>query len=169
MTGIHLKQLSEADWEIFRDIRLKALKHDPGVFGANFANSSKKTAEEWQEILRNPNTAVFGVYDNAQIIGLTAISIDKDDPTQTQALLWASWLEPEYRGKGISSPMYQARLDWAQKHPTCKKITVSHRASNLASKHANQKNGFVFTHVEERRWPDGTIEEDHCYELNLNK
>ncbi len=167
MTDIHLKQLSVADWEIFRDIRLKALKSDPGVFGANFADSSKKTPREWQDMLRNPNTAVFVICDHADIIGLTAISIDKDDPTETQALLWASWLEPEYRGKGISNLMYQTRLDWAREHPTCEKITVAHRASNLVSKYANQKHGFVFTHLEQQQWPDGKIEESHCYELNI--
>ena len=165
---ISIQQLLEGDSQQFRDARLKALKHDPGVFNATHETESQRNETDWREILTHPDIAVFGIFDAAQSIGLTAISIDRNDPTKKRALLWASWLEPPYRGKGISRPMYQARIERALQHPTCEKINVVHRASNIASKYANQKHGFVYTGTHaERRWPDAAIEDAHDYELIL--
>ena len=65
--------------------------------------------------------------------------------------------------------MYKARINWAKEHPTIERIIVSHRASNVASKYANQKHGFVFTRTHEKVWSDGKTEDEVCYELKVEK
>ena len=124
---------------------------------------------DWRGWLTSADGAIFGLFGGGKIIGMTGIAIDRNDPTKKQALLWGSWLEPGFRGKGLSDMMYRARIEWARAHPTCEKIVVSHRASNEASKRANQKHGFVFTHKTPKEWPDGGIEDDIFYELPLKK
>jgi RimJ/RimL family protein N-acetyltransferase len=64
--------------------------------------------------------------------------------------------------------MYKARIKWAKAHPTVERLIVTHRASNLASKFANQKHGFVFTHTHQKIWHDGVLEDEVYYELYLN-
>jgi len=164
---ISIRQLLENDWETVCSIRLKALQSDSGVFSATYEDAAKRTDADWKAYLTGINTAVFSVFDDGQPIGMTGISIERDDPTYKNAFLWGSWLEPAYRGKGISKLMYAARLKWARQHPTCEKIIVSHRESNIASKFANQKHGFAYTHTEERRWPDSKIENELFYEINI--
>ena len=63
--------------------------------------------------------------------------------------------------------MYKARIDWANDQPNVEKIIVSHRASNLASKYANQKHGFIETHKKEKIWTDGATEDEIFYELKI--
>jgi hypothetical protein len=63
--------------------------------------------------------------------------------------------------------MYEARLEWVKSRPAFERIIVSHRASNLASKYANQKHRFVFTRTHEKIWADGKTEAEVCYELKL--
>ena len=46
--------------------------------------------------------------------------------------------------------MYSVRIDWVREHPEVARIRVSRRKSNTASKMANRKHGFVFTHEGER-------------------
>lgn len=164
---ITIRKFEEADWPILKEIRLKALKTDPGVFGSNWQAESIMTDAEWCGWLTNENAASFGIFDKNEIIGMTGIAIYRDDPTGKKAILWGSWLEPAYRKKGVSSQMYKARIEWARKHPTCESIIVSHRASNAASKRANQKHGFVFTHSVRKTWPDGLEDDDLFYELVL--
>jgi RimJ/RimL family protein N-acetyltransferase len=65
--------------------------------------------------------------------------------------------------------MYLTRIDWAKHQPTVEKIIVSHRASNLSSKYANQKHGFVETHKHEKVWSDGMTEDEVYYELKLTR
>lgn len=122
---------------------------------------------EWRDRLRAADNAIFLIYENETPIGITAVSIDRDDATRKTALMWGSWLAPDARGKGLSELMYQIRINWAKRQPTVEKIIVSHRASNVASKYANRKHGFVFTHKNERVWIDGATEDEFFYELKI--
>jgi len=166
---VTIRELTANDWQTLRDIRLTALKTDPAVFGSNFAAESEKTEQDWKLWLRSDDVAIFGIFDASTPVGMTCVSVSRGDPSKRTALFWGSWLAPEFRRRGISEMMYRSRIDWAKNHPTIERITISHRASNVASKHANQKHGFVFKRRYEKIWPDGIAEDDVCYELDLKK
>ncbi|MEO5859965.1 MAG: GNAT family N-acetyltransferase [Pyrinomonadaceae bacterium] len=165
MSEYSIRRLDEVDWSIFKDIRLKALATDPFVFGSTLAAESERTEEQWREFLRSRKYGVFVVFANDVPIGMTGIVVDRNDPNQRTALLWGSWLDPEIRGKGLSRMLYESRIEWARAHPTVRRVVVSHRASNLSSKFANQAFGFVPTQVTEKVWNDGIQEEEFHYEL----
>ncbi len=162
-----IRRLTEDDWLEFSRIRLTALKTDPQVFGSNYERESKNTEADWRARLGAKDIAVFLIYENDTPIGTTGVMIDRDDRTQKTALLWGSWLAPDFRGKGLSELMYQTRIEWAKRQPTVERIIVSHRASNLSSKYANQKHGFVFTHKAAKTWTDGKSEDEIFYELKI--
>lgn len=174
---ISIRRLEEKDWQEFRSIRLRALQSDPFVFGSSYKDEASKTESAWKRHLKPNDGAVFMLYEDsspeltcniqARPIGMTGIVVDRDDPTRKIAVMWGSWLEPGARGKGLSQLMYQERIMWAKEHPTIEKIVVSHRASNLSSKKANQKHGFVFTHTVDKIWPDGTREGNVFYSLSV--
>jgi RimJ/RimL family protein N-acetyltransferase len=163
--NISIRQLTETDWLEFAQIRLKALQTDPSVFGSNYERESQMTEENWREKLRSKDNAIFLIYENKTPIGMTCVSVDRNDETKKTALLWGSWLAPDFRGKGLSELMYQTRINWAKQQPTVEKIIVSHRASNISSKCANQKHGFVETHKTQKVWTDGATEDEIFYEL----
>jgi len=163
---VTLRRLTPEDWALLRETRLRALAADPHVFGSSFAQEKERGEEVWRGWLENPDAAIFGVFDaEGSIAGMTGIAVSKDDPAKVIAKMWGSWLRPDLRGRGLSVPMYQLRIDWARAHPTVARIIVSHRASNTASMRANQKHGFTRTHEESHLWHDG-VEEGHIfYEL----
>jgi RimJ/RimL family protein N-acetyltransferase len=165
--SISIRQLTADDWREFSQVRLKALKTDPLVFGSNYEKESQFTEADWRERLQANDSAVFMLFAEETPIGMTGVSVDRDDPTGKTAIFWGSWLESHFRGKGLSELMYKARLDWAKARPTVERIIVSHRASNLASKYANQKHGFAYTRTHEKLWSDGATEDEVCYELYL--
>ena len=167
MSEYAIRKLDEDEWHIFRQIRLEALATDPVIFGSTHAGESERTEEQWREPLRSPKGSVFVLFDDHAPKGITGIVLDRDDPSERTALLWGSWLAPELRGNGLSRMLYESRINWAREHPTIERIIVSHRASNLASKFANQNFGFVPTHVTEKVWNDGITEEEFHYELTL--
>ena len=164
---VSIRQLTENDWREFAQIRLKALQTDPLVFGSNYEKESQMTEAEWRNRLQAKDNAIFLLYAGDTPIGMTCISIDRSEPTKKTALLWGSWLAPHFRRKGLSELMYQTRINWAKEQPTVEKIIVSHRASNLSSKYANQKHGFVSTHKNEKVWTDGATEDEIFYELKI--
>lgn len=166
---ITIEKLTERDWRVFSEIRLRALQNDPHVFGSNYEREARFSEIDWRSRLQAKDNAIFLLRDDETPIGITCVSIDRTDPTGKTALLWGSWLAPEARGKGLSKLMYQTRIEWALRHPAVEKIVVSHRASNLASQRANQKHDFVFTHEIKKTWIDGATENEVFYELKINR
>lgn len=154
-----LRRFLPADWAIYKIIRLEALKNDPAVFGSNYDKEFKYEDEEWRSILENPERAFFGLFHDNTLIGVTGVARKKDK--EDEVILVASYIHRTHRGKGLSELFYKARLDWARNNGY-KHVIVSHRISNEASKAANQKHGFRYTHSEKEIWPDG-IEADQLY------
>ncbi len=163
--AITVRLFKPDEWALYKKVRLKALQSDPAVFGSRYAKEAAYGDKKWREDLLKADLGVFGVFDGEKPVGMTGVYISKEDATS--AGFWGSWLENTYRSKGISQDMYAARLAWARARPEVKRVVVSHRESNAASKGANRKHGFVFTHGEERTWHDGVTETEHFYELRL--
>lgn len=164
-----IKQIDEDDWHVFRDVRLRALTADPAVFAASVVRESSFPETIWRSRLQNADMGIFIVYADCEPAGMTGIVIDRDDPSKQTALLWGSWLRPDLRRQGLSKQLYEARIAWARRHPTCKRMVVSHRESNVSSRFANQKHSFRWTYSKERIWNDGLREKEHFYELILEE
>jgi RimJ/RimL family protein N-acetyltransferase len=167
MQDIAVRPFQPDEWPAYKRIRLQALATDPHVFGSNLAKEEAHPDTHWQSALQDPAIGIFGVYAQEVLVGMTGVALKRDDPTGRVCVLWGSWLQPDFRKKGFSTLMYQARLDWARAHPTVQRVIVSHRASNLASMHANQKHGFVKTHVEDHIWLNDEREPQIFYVLEL--
>lgn len=167
MHDVVVRPFAPEAWATFRDVRLTALRTDPGVFSSNHARESARTEEEWRARLTDPDVGTFAVVVGGEVVGMTGIYVDRADPRT--ASLWGSWLRPAWRGRGLSVPMYAARLAWARARPAVERVVVSHRASNQASGRANQKHGFVRVGAVDRDWPDGVREPEVLYELRLGR
>ena len=156
------------EWPALRAIRIKKLQTEGQLFYRTAAEAQAQPDSYWRELATSNNEgAVWGLFDGAQLIGMTGIYVDEKMPEK--AVLWGSWLEPAYRGQGLSDLIYKTRIAWAQAHPAVKYIVTSHRGTNEASKRSNQRHGFVYTHTKTRTWPDGAVEDEPFYELRLNK
>jgi L-amino acid N-acyltransferase YncA len=158
------QQLTASDVGIFKAIRLEALQKEPHVFGARFEQESQLSDSEWRDRLDTKGSAYFVLKVGRDVVGLTGVVTSWEDPSQ--AVLIASYIQKEHRGKGGSSLLYEARLNWAMANGFSE-VVVSHRASNEASKRANQKHGFEYSHSEQHVWNDGAKEENVFYKLKL--
>lgn len=169
MAEISIRPLDPDAWQLLRDFRLKALKSAPGAFALSYAECAKWTPEDWRSEISAPTHQIFGLFDGGKLIGITAAFTWRGDPSGQTALLAMSYIEPEYRGLGLSNKLYDARLAWIAQSGRFTKIHVSHRASNEASRRANQRHGFIRIKAEPHTWPDGVVEDEVFYELRLGR
>jgi len=162
--GLNLRRFTIDDWQVYKSIRLEALDKEANFFGGRYAVESLLTDTDWQERLANQKCAVWGLYDGDACIGLTGVMELKEDPAC--ALLIASYIRQEYRGRGLSELYYRARLDWARTMGY-KWAEVHHRRTNVISKAANQKFGFQYIKTENVLFPDGTYDDSLYYRLPI--
>src|SRR5512134_3337642 len=100
--NISIRQLTENDWRLLADIRLKALRSDPLVFGSNYESESKYKEDEWRSRLQSDDSAIFMIFADEAPIGMTGVSVCREDSTKRTAIFWGSWLEPAFRRQGLS-------------------------------------------------------------------
>jgi RimJ/RimL family protein N-acetyltransferase len=143
---------------------LEALQNEAGKFGNSYAMEAAFDETEWINRLTKLDRACFGLYYKDELVGITAVLTNTED--LTNGYMTQSYIRPSHRSKGLSQLFYNARITWA-KQQGLKTLTISHRKSNLVSKAAILKNGFLFTHSEFRVWGDGTEGENLFYSLEL--
>jgi len=168
LAAIFIRPFDRSEWEIFRNLRLQALTDEPGVFAASYDSAAALSPEEWQDTVQGPDHQVFGLFDEARLIGITAAFTWRDDPSGETALLAMSFIIPEYRGRGLSQLLYEARLIWIRTRSQFRRVVVYHRESNERSRRANQRFGFSVLQRASRKWPDGATEDEVLYELKMD-
>ena len=169
MSVIIIRPLDPSEWFAFREFRLGALKAAPGVFWASHDEAATLSEESWRATIKGPAHQTFGLFDDGRLIGIAGAFTWDGDPSGATALLAMSFIHPNYRRRGLSRMLYEARLAWIRKQPQLTRIIVSHRASNEASSRAIQRHGFVPTGHNSRTWPDGSTEDEINYELRISK
>ena len=163
-----MRPLERSDWPALKAIRLRALHTEPGVFFSSHAVEAGASDEVWQRLAAGGDgLQVFGAFDGSELIGITGVFTHRDDPTGATAALGMTYLRPEYRGHGLSALFYETRLRWIREQPRFSRVAVSHRRSNEASRRAIRRARFVRIGESARTWPDGGVEDEVRYELQL--
>jgi RimJ/RimL family protein N-acetyltransferase len=165
MNGITSRQLSATDWEIYRDIRLEALKNHPAYFLPS-RDETVFSELEWRQRLSNPNAATFGLFTAKEIIGISTIARENNRPAAERALLVGTYIKKDFRRQGLSERLFKLRLEWA-KEKNIKTLLLEHREDNLPIQKAHQKFAFKLSSSRDQLWPDGTSAACLTYELHI--
>jgi RimJ/RimL family protein N-acetyltransferase len=124
------------DLEMWRDVRLRSLTDAPEAFGSTLERERAFTDEEWRDRLRPP--AVLVVHDGR------AIGLGGGFEVRPGVLLVvAMWLEPAWRGRGLSRGVLDLIVDWARAHDLDVELDVAR--GNPAARAAYERYGFVDT------------------------
>lgn len=165
---ILIKKLTEDNWRDFKKIRLEAVTYHSHFYLTNFEIESLKDDDYWKNTLSDSyNGAVFGIYVGNTVIGLMGAFRHRDSKTDT-AILGMVYIRDGYRGMNLSDRLYKESIDWAKKQDGIKRILVSHRDDNEASKSTIKKWGFNLYDKMEITYGDKTTGLSHRYELQLD-
>lgn len=165
--NITIRPMTPEEWESLRAMRLKAVRMHTGYFMGDPEATENYPATYWQEVLDGNGKRIFGLFDDERIIGITAIFTYRKDPSGLTGDMAYTFIEPEYRGRGLVDLFYKSRIEWALEHTNFTKIVTAHREGNEPSRKAIMRNGFQHVGTQTETWPDGTQETEHRYELDL--
>lgn len=161
---IYVRPLDQRDLEVFRAVRLKALKDHPELYGATYQDSIQQGAEYWLDILSRQDKEVFGVFDGDVLVGIGGVYVPSDDPVRAEARFVMGYIDPGYRGRGLSHLLFDARMGWSRARPYLKRLCIQHREGNEFIRRVILAHGFTFVRREER---DGALAADMVYEKRL--
>ncbi len=141
-----IKKLRPEDFEIWKSVRLEALKNSPESFASSYEEESSGSDSDFKKNLIQSD--VFGVFIGYSLVACAGFYSLNSLKTKHRGVIWGLYTQLEYRGQGIASALIQtiihhARSRVIQLHLTC--VT-----SNLAAVAFYQKQGFSIYGREDR-------------------
>jgi GNAT superfamily N-acetyltransferase len=108
LARVAIRRLTASDWQLFREIRLRALREAPHAFGSTAAEAEHLGEDEWRRRLRT--RAAFVAMQSGLAVGLVAGIVA--DSTEAAELV-SMWVDPSWRGRGIGAQLVEAVAGWA--------------------------------------------------------
>lgn len=112
MSDSRARVLTEADWQLVRDLRLEALRESPDSFVASHDDESQRDEEFWRERTRRATWIVAERDGKARgIVGLGPHSEDPDDSENAE--IFGLWVSPQTRRNRVGQDLVRAGVEQA--------------------------------------------------------
>lgn len=145
------------DWELLRDIRLRALADAPLAFSSTHAAERSRPESFWRSSASwgAPRGAAFAALEEGRAIALAGIYVDRADPSV--AHLISMWVEPAARGRGLGRGLVERALAWASEQGAAR-VELWITETNQAALRLYESCGFALTGEREPFPPEPTLE-----------
>jgi ribosomal protein S18 acetylase RimI-like enzyme len=110
--SIQIRQLTPADAEPFRELRLEGLRLNPEAFGSTYEFEKDQPLERYTGWLTN--STVFGAFQNSQLIGTASFTQVTGLKDSHKGLLRAMYVRPTHRRSGAGRQLVQAVIETAR-------------------------------------------------------
>jgi ribosomal protein S18 acetylase RimI-like enzyme len=107
---VQIRRAVPEEWRQWRELRLEALRTDPMAFGSTLEREVPFPPELWQERLaRNPSAPGCGSWIAVDASGRW-IGMGVTADLEGQVHVFAMWVHPEARGRGVGARLLDAAL-----------------------------------------------------------
>jgi predicted GNAT family acetyltransferase len=130
-----LRRLGPDDWEVLRDIRLRALAESPDAFGSTLDRERDYDEKEWRRRLVRP---VFAVLADDRPVAMAGAFTDEG-----RLQVWGMWTDPDHRGRGHARTLLDALLGAAVADG--RPVSLHVNTANPVARAAYESYGFVPT------------------------
>jgi GNAT superfamily N-acetyltransferase len=112
MSEISVRELTEDEWETYREVRLAALEDSPEAFVASLSEEQAYDEAFWRTRMRRSRRLLAEV--DGRAVGVASVGeAGSDNPTVAE--LFGLWVAPEFRGAGVATQLVQAGADTARR------------------------------------------------------
>ncbi len=143
---VEILRLGPDEWEVFRDLRLRALREAPYAFGSRYDDWVRAPEARWRErLVAVPLNLVARRGD--ELLGMASGVLDGNE-----AELISMWVDPSARGSGVAAALVGAVVEWARAVGRTTYLMV--RSDNARAIAAYARAGFVDLGIPAEQSPD---------------
>ena len=110
MSEINVRVLGDEDWQVYREVRLAALRESPDAFVATREQEEVIEEHKWRERVGRSRRLV--AERDGLLLGVVSVGHD-DESYAGNAELFGLWVTPEARGTGVAWRLVEAGADQA--------------------------------------------------------
>ena len=142
-TDFTIRHINPADLQVFRELRLEALKNHPSAFGSDYEETLLQPQSYWEKRLtfQVDEQALFFSEHHGQPIGMAGIVRNNSKKNHHSATIISVYVKPEWRGRRIAEMLIHACLGWAAEHDVVI-VKLAVVTDNLPAIHTYERCGF---------------------------
>ena len=138
--GAKVRRLGPEDWQLYRRVRLDALKEAPYAFGSTYDRELQLDEAAWR---RRASDRVRFVADVDGAVAGTVSGGDGD--ASGSAAMTAMWVDPRYRRTGVGDLLVKTVAEWARGEGYDRMFlwvtAVNHDAERLYARNGFERTG----------------------------
>lgn len=144
--GVRIRRAIPDEWERVRELRLRSLEDAPEAFGSTLERESAFEHREWVawidgwEGTRNALYVAEAEPDGAWL----GMAVGSRTGEERRAHLYAMWVDPAWRTRGLGAGLVRAVLEWARSWGA-RSVVLAVTESNDGATRFYERIGFVDT------------------------
>ncbi len=140
---MEIRQLTAADAEVYRDLRLEGLQTNPEAFGASFEEEMDLSIESFASRLEGQGTFTFGgAFNQEDLLGVATLVQANKVKLKHKASIFAVYVSSKKRGLGIGKQLMIEIINQAKTLVDVEQINLTVVSSNVSAKGLYTSLGF---------------------------
>lgn len=145
LRDVVVRQILSDEWKPYSELRLRALKSDPLAFGSTYEREQAFPAEKWRKLTRTstdpPRSATWVAVDRTQkFVGIVVVA-----EIDSTLHVFAMWVEPHLRKKGLGGRLLDAALAWSDEWCTGRPLVLEVNPRQVGAVRLYESRGFRAT------------------------
>ena len=136
---MEVRQLEPSDWEIFRTLRLDALRTDPEAFASRVEDWEGLDRDGWQDRM---GTVLVAAFDDAVPVGLAGCIRQRPSKMAHRADVVMVWVRPSHRGEKVAETLLEA-LEVRGRSEGIRQFELAVTVENLVARRFYERIGYV--------------------------
>ena len=130
-----IRSLGPAHAPAFRELRVRALRDHPEVFGRTpeEIDATDVLAERFRQDADSDVDFMVGVFDGDRLVGVTGCHRERFVKLRHVALIWGVYVAPERRGIGLGRQLLVAAVTRARTWPDLEYLWLDVTTTNRAA------------------------------------
>jgi ribosomal protein S18 acetylase RimI-like enzyme len=148
---MNIRLLDESDAQLYKELRLRALKNDPAAFGSSYEEEVNRPLEKFAERIQSTKDQfTLGCFDDSNsLVGIVSFARESRLKTAHKGNIYGMYIAPQFRGRGLGKYLLLALIERATRECVgLEQIHLTVVSNNEAAKRLYLSLGFEIYGVE---------------------